>query len=240
MSRGKPNPYFMKKWIKFAFLSAESNWTLCGNSSAGQLEEKISPCPAALPAPERSSWGLSAVLLIRNTDSSPSPHPPAHSSHCFSAACNMHRFSLSLPPPLCSQRTQGQRWQSLHCCSKPDQHGNCLISVKLVCMLSSASQIEIWPRRPIRHRGDEKKRKKIKWNHYFYLIQRLQCDTAIPSACGRRTPIHSRNPVFVPSVCCPPLPVPCPLSKERQHSKHPLLLFCRASWHPSSCLGWWR
>lgn len=31
-----------------------------------------------------------------------------------------------------------------------------------------------------------------------------------------------------------------PLLKERQQSKHPFLLFCRASWHPPSCLGCWR
>lgn len=63
---------------------------------------------------------------------------------------------------------------------------------------------------PAGQSGTEEKRK-IKWYHYIYLIQRLQCETAIPSACGRRTPIHSRNPVFVPAVCCPPFLflVPC-------------------------------
>lgn len=118
-----------------------------------------------------------------------------------------------------------------------------LISMEIGSSLSSLCACFQVPLRCISDPADqsgseEKIKSKRKWNHYFfYLIQRFQFETAIPSACGRRTPIHSRNPVFVPAVCCPPLPLPCPLLKERRHSKHPFLLFCRASWHPPSCLG---
>lgn len=186
-------------------------------------------------------WYLSTQVLIMriisipfhqaDTDSSSTP-----SSHCLSAACNMHRFSLSLPPCCCAQQPR-------------DKDGNLptagpnLISMEIGSSLPSSCACFQVPLRsesdPASQSGKEEKRK-IKWYHYFYLIQRLQCETANPSACGRRTPIHSRNPVFVPAVCCPPLPLPCPLSKERQHSKDPFLLFCRASWYPPSCLGWWR
>lgn len=64
---------------------------------------------------------------------------------------------------------------------------------------------------PAGQSGTEEKRE-IKWYHYIYLIQRLQCETAIPSACGRRTPIHSRNPVFFSLLCVVPpflFLVPC-------------------------------
>lgn len=60
--------------------------------------------------------------------------------------------------------------------------------------------------------------------------------TAIPRPCGRRTPNHSRNPFFVHGVYCPPLPLSCPLSKRKHHSKHPFLLFCHGSWHQPSFL----
>lgn len=69
---------------------------------------------------------------------------------------------------------------------------------------------------------------------FFFMSTEVAPDseTSVPhcySQCMRRTSIHSRNPVFVPAVCCPPFPLPCPLSEKRQHSKHPFVLFCNAS-----------
>lgn len=111
------------------------------------------------------------------------------------------------PPPL-----RRERWQSPNRRSKPDEQGNCFISVRL--MLSSAS-LRLVPTAASQTQWTKRK------YHHLYLAQRLRWDTAIP--CGRRTPIHSRNPVLVPQcVSCPLLPLSCPfLAKKRQHSKHP-------------------
>lgn len=80
---------------------------------------------------------------------------------------------------------------------------------------------------PAAQSGTEEKWE-IKWYHYIYLIQRLQCETAIPSACGRRTPIHSRNPVFLPAVCCPPFLflVPC-WNRGSIQASFSLILLCQ-------------
>lgn len=106
-------------------------------STAGQLRENL----------HMSLCYLSTLVLILRIISNSFHQAIFYSSstpiaHSLSAAGNMHRFSLSLSSTvLLNTATQGQRWQSPHCCSKSDQHGNWLIPVKPICMLSSTSKI---------------------------------------------------------------------------------------------------
>lgn len=96
---------FYGKVNQVCFLSAESNWTLCSNGSAGQLEEEISSVPCCSPGAQ--------TLIMRIISSSPHQKhwllscPPAHTASLRHATCI--RFSLSLAPCHCSQRTQGQK-----------------------------------------------------------------------------------------------------------------------------------
>lgn len=116
-------------------LNLNSNWTF-----AGQLRGYLPVLPLAPPRPNAhhedyrrffSSGALAPTLL------SP-PHP---SSRCLSAACNMHRFPLTSTMPLHTRSDPGTKDGNLPlCCSRPDQHGNWFIPVKLMCMLSSASE----------------------------------------------------------------------------------------------------
>lgn len=152
-------------------------------------------------------------------------------------ACNIHSFPLSLPLLLCKHGPTGTKmaisplllqswsaWKLVH-----------LVFSSLYAF-KCTSDVYLIP--PANH--NERRQTKIKCFHYFLPDLETSLLDFYSTACGRRTPIDSRNPVFVPSVCCCPFfPLAYPLSKDWQHSKHPFVLYCGASWQPPSCLGWW-
>lgn len=80
------------------------------------------------------------------------------------------------------------------------------------CMLSSASQMYIWPWQPI---GRTENRKIILFLFFIFLPHwKTSEQPCYSSAYGIGTPNQSRNPVY-----CPSFALPCPLSEEKRHSK---------------------
>lgn len=122
--------------------------------------------------------------------------------------------------------TRGGGWQSTERCSKPDEHENWFIFVKPLFMLSSASQIFIWRWQP----GQSITRDNcvISWFLPHSETSAWGSYSKLPSRLRVILEIQFLSLLY---AVYPPVSLSCPLSKERQPSKHLFLLLCCVSIH---------